>query len=281
MKFSEQLMYNTVKIIAKDKEGNISTGTGFFMNFNINKENGTSQPVIITNKHVVENSESITVTLCKRDSDNNPLDNEKFSIAINKLKPINHPDYNVDLCAISIANVEELLRQMNTKLYKIPLDTSLLLTDNEMKKSSAIEDVIMVGYPTGIEDTYNNKPIIRKGITATHLKFDYNGKKEFLIDMACFPGSSGSPIFLFNEGTYTIGNGIALGNRCKLLGVLYAGPQYTSVGNIIFQNIPTNPKAVVNIPNNLGLVIKGSRIKELEEWMNGMDKRNKKVVDEL
>ena len=102
------------------------------------------------------------------------------------------------------------------------------------------------------------------------MKSDYNGKKEFLIDMACFPGSSGSPIFFCNEASYTTGNNVIIGSRCRLLGLLYAGPQYTSVGKIIFENIPTSPKAVFNIPNNLGLVIKAERIKELEEIMKNM-----------
>ena len=58
----------------------------------------------------------------------------------------------------------------------------------------------MIGYPIGLIDEYNNKPIVRKGITATTYNIDYNGKKEFLIDIACFPGSSGSPIFIRRDG---------------------------------------------------------------------------------
>lgn len=52
----------------------------------------------------------------------------------------------------------------------------------------------MVGYPDGIWDEFNNQPIVRRGITATHPKNDFNGKGEFLIDAVCFPGSSGSPV---------------------------------------------------------------------------------------
>ena len=133
-----------------------------------------------------------------------------------------------------------------------------------------MEDIIMIGYPNGLEDSYNNKPIIRKGITSTHLKFDYNGKKEFLIDMAFFPESSGSPIFFCNESSYTQGNTTFFGSRCKLLGLLYGGPQHTSTGSVVFENIPTNPKAIIQIPNNLGVVVKAVRIKELEDFMKDM-----------
>jgi len=60
----------------------------------------------------------------------------------------------------------------------------------------------MVGYPIGLWDEKNNYPIFRKGITATHPANDYNGKSEFMIDAACFPGSSGSPVYIIDELNY-------------------------------------------------------------------------------
>ena len=127
----------------------------------------------------------------------------------------------------------------------------------------------MIGYPIGIWDSVNNKPIFRKGVTATHPNFDYNGKKEFLIDMACFPGSSGSPVFIFNEGGYRDkkGNTFMGKSRILFLGTLYAGPQHTATGEIKVVNISTSTKpiAISKIPNNLGLVIKHNRILELEK----------------
>jgi len=126
----------------------------------------------------------------------------------------------------------------------------------------------MVGYPNGIWDNINNKPILRKGITATHPNFDYCGKKEIMIDAACFPGSSGSPVFIFNEGGYRdkSGNMFMGASRIILLGVLYAGPQHTAQGDIQIVNVPTidRPIAISRIPNNLGLIIKSERILELE-----------------
>lgn len=71
----------------------------------------------------------------------------------------------------------------------------------------------MIGYPNGLWDSQNNLPIIRRGITATSVKKDYNGKKEFLIDAAVFPGSSGSPVFIFNEGSYSVPGGFSNGHQ--------------------------------------------------------------------
>lgn len=270
MQLSEQLIYCTTKIINIIDETKIATGTGFFMNFNENLEKGTCQPVIITNKHVVKDAKKIIFSVCRADENNNPLDQQKFTITLDEFKIINHPDNDVDLCAIPIASLDSYSQEYKVRLYRGKLGTDLIINEDEVKDCSAMEDIIMIGYPNGLEDSYNNKPIIRKGITSTHLKFDYNGKKEFLIDMACFPGSSGSPIFFCNESSYTQGNATFFGSRCKLLGLLYGGPQHTSTGSVVFENIPTNPKAIIQIPNNLGVVVKAVRIKELERFMKNM-----------
>ena len=253
---SEQLTYCTTKITSIYEDGKVATGTGFFMDFNINEEERTCQSVIITNKHVVNGAKTIIYSVCRGDLNNNPLDQEKFTITMNSFNIINHPDNLVDLCAISIATAESQTKSNDIHLYRGKFGTDLIITDKEINECATMEDIIMVGYPNGLEDNYNNKPIIRRGVTSTHMKFNYNGKKEFLIAMACFPGSSGSPVFFCNDGYYATNKGLTVGSRVKLLGVLYAGPQHTGIGNIVFENISTNPKAIFNIPNNLGLVIK-------------------------
>ena len=93
-------------------------------------------------------------------------------------------------------------------------------------------------------------------------------KKEFMIDAACFPGSSGSPVFILNENGYSdkSGNTYLGAKRIFLMGTLYAGPQSTATGEIKIINVPTvqTPITLSSIPNNLGFVIKSERILELE-----------------
>jgi len=130
----------------------------------------------------------------------------------------------------------------------------------------------MIGYPNGIWDSVNNQPIFRKGITATHPNLDYNGNAEFMIDIACFPGSSGSPVMIYNPSEYTDrqGNTFMGTTRLILMGILYAGPQHTITGDIEIVNIPQlqQPTAISQIPNNLGIVIKSEKILELEDLFN-------------
>ena len=54
------------------------------MNFNENLEKGTCQPVIITNKHVVKDAKKIIFSVCMADENNNPLDQQKFTITLDE-----------------------------------------------------------------------------------------------------------------------------------------------------------------------------------------------------
>lgn len=271
LSISEQLQYSTVRIECEHSGNAKSTGTGYFFRFKENKENSEHIPVVITNKHVINGAIKGRIIFTKMDNSGNPIDTEHFSISIENFESYwrKHPNSDVDLCAMPIAPFLNAANSQGQKLFYIPLDKSLIPSDSQLEELSALEDVVMVGYPNGIWDRTNNKPIFRKGVTATHPFFDYNGKKEFMIDAACFPGSSGSPIFLLNEGGYRDkkGNTYLGKTRIYLLGTLYAGPQHTATGEIKVINIPTSEKpiAISSIPNNLGLIIKSLRIKELED----------------
>ena len=65
-----------------------------------------------------------------------------------------------------------------------------------------------------------------------NIKKDYQGKKEFLVDMAYIPGSSGSPIFLLNEGTNVQNKNNIMVNRIKFNEILYAESQYNDKGEL-------------------------------------------------
>jgi hypothetical protein len=147
------------------------------------------------------------------------------------------------------------------------MDKTLIPTKDEVDDMLGIENITMVGYPNGLWDRANNLPIFRKGVLATDYKRDWNGKKEFLIDAACFPGSSGPPVLLFDVGSYQTRKGTFMGSgRVKLLGILYAGPQHTVEGEIKIVLVPTQQKAVwvTGIPNNLGIIIKAEQLNAFE-----------------
>jgi len=268
LSISEQLTYCTVRIECELKGGLVGTGTGFFFKFLENNETGECLPVVITNKHVVRDSLKGRIIFTKATPNMEPKDKEHFKLQLENFESLwrFHPDPNVDLCAMPIAPYMQLAESMGDKLFYIPFSKEMLPTDKQKSDFSALEDILMIGYPNGIWDSVNNMPILRKGSTATHPNFDYDGKKEIMIDIAAFPGSSGSPVLIFNESGYRDkhGNFFMGASRVILLGILYAGPQATATGEIIMAPESQRPIAVSMIPNNLGVIIKSERILELE-----------------
>jgi V8-like Glu-specific endopeptidase len=267
MSITEQIMYSTVRIECEGADNGIYTGTGYFFLFKYDGE--SSIPVVITNKHVVEGMKKGTLifTISK---DKEPDDTKHISICFEGFESLwkKHPDQTVDLCAMPLAPIKYAAKEQGIDIFYIPFSFSAIPGEEELNSLVAMEEIVMIGYPNGIWDKTNNKPIFRKGITATHPCFDYNGRKEFMIDAACFPGSSGSPVLILKENPWREKDGrINIGGvKFFLMGTLYAGPQYTSAGEIFIEKIPTVNKPIVltNIPNNLGFVIKSERIKELE-----------------
>jgi hypothetical protein len=264
LSMSEQLMHSTVRIEVLNNTGQIqSTGTGFFFLYSIRGENNV--PVLVTNKHVVMNAKLGRLVFTIATEENSPKYGETLSYIIQDFEKsfIFHPDENVDLCIMPMFPVIEDARARHKKiLFTISLDETIIPSIEQVRNLSALEDVIMVGYPNGLWDEANNLPIIRRGITAVHPKFDYNHKTDIVVDIASFPGSSGSPICIFNQGSYANGNGINIGNRFLLLGILYAGPQQTAIGEIQTVTIPTSvvPIARTNVMMNLGYAVKSRRL---------------------
>jgi len=262
----ELLSYSTVKIETFDVDGNKSTGTGFIVNLAVLADKEQIVPIIITNKHVVEGGVKFRINFCLAGADHQPIDDQHFPIEFTTqiLPWVMHPEHDVDLCAIPIAPLDGAAVKNGKRLYYVPLGLECIPNAETISHFDAIEDIHMIGYPIGLSDEINNKPIVRKGITATHFMKDYNGKKEFVIDCACYPGSSGSPVFVINSGNFTSKEGKFMydTSRLFLLGVLWGGPQFDAGGELHVVDIPTAQTAFVSssIPMNLGFVIKSQKI---------------------
>ncbi len=273
LSLTEQLAFSTVRIEVVHNNGNIGVGTGFFYKFEL--EENINVPVLITNKHVIQDSKKGTFLLTKSDNDGTPLLTEHIPIRVENFenKWIKHPKPDVDLALLPIAPIFHGLKIKGTKIFYKTFDKSVIPTEDQLKGLTAVEDILMVGYPIGLWDKVNNYPIFRQGITATHPSNDYNGKAEFMIDSACFPGSSGSPVVLYNVGNYVNkGGGTVIGSRFYFLGVLYGGPQYTATGEIKIINVPTIQEKIsaTLIPINLGVVIKSKRILDFKELIQNL-----------
>lgn len=261
----EQLCFCTSRIETEDSNGNTYSGTGFFFDLKVNEQ---IVPLLITNKHVVKGMKKGMFRFTTADENGSPDYKRHSTIEYSddfERMWIMHPFSDVDLCVLPINRLLEAATKSGKHLFYRTLDNSIIPNDAQKETLDAVEEITMVGYPNGLWDSVNNMPIIRRGITATNYNIDYNGKKEFLIDAACFPGSSGSPVLICNVGGYRDKQGnLKWGSsRVYLLGILYAGPQLTITGDIHIVNVPTEQQkvlAVSHIPNNLGYIIKAERI---------------------
>ena len=266
---AEKLMHTTVRLECKLQNGASSTGTGFFFTYELNNEKNI--PVIITNKHVIENSIEGSFVLTKMDDNKEPImgSTERIKVPTFEEHWIKHPDPNVDIAIFTTGPLFNDLEKEGIQIYAPPLSEKLIPDEDEVNNFTGIDDITMIGYPNGIWDQQNNMPIIRRGVTATNPKYDYNGLPIFVIDCACFPGSSGSPVLIFDQGGYMEGNGSYSvgGTRVYLIGILYAGPQHTAQGEIQTINVPLVQKhiSLSNIPNNLGFVVKSTKILDFKE----------------
>lgn len=271
LSLTEELQYLTIRIEVENKDGNISTGTGFI--FNLLNDKNTNFPVIVSNRHVFDGGVTGRFLFTLSGGNGNPIDSKHYLIQITNLQSsvIYHQDINIDLAILPIGGIINTLQERGINVFIKSLSYSNIPNQQQLNELNAVESILMVGYPNGLWDQTNNLPLFRKGITATHPNKNYNGRPEFVIDAACFPGSSGSPVFLHNMGVYeNKDGGTSLGSRFHFLGILYAGPQHTVSGEIKVVEIPTSNKIIpqILIPNNLGYVLKSNLLHDFKKVLN-------------
>lgn len=272
---SEKLLFSTVRIEAHSGAGLSSVGTGFFFSFSV--DNDRQIPTIITNKHVVAGTTHGNFQVHEaKGGDAGPMPSGRsFTVELDQFEKrwFGHPAEEVDLCAMPFEPLRRQAEEEGRSIFHVSLDGSLVREDAHLQSEfGAVEEVVMVGYPIGLWDKTNNLPIIRRGITATHPGIDWEGKSIQIADIACFPGSSGSPVLIMDEGTYkSKSGGMVLGSdRIVLLGALYAGPQWTAEGDVKIREIPTAQERITvetGVMIHLGYIIKAKEILALGEHM--------------
>jgi V8-like Glu-specific endopeptidase len=259
----DQLISNTIKIQSfKDlKWRHPSSGSGFFLSYILGRD---TIPVIVTNKHVIENSD---IGILKFNSRSGNLVNygDIITITLHNFSKLWIEDPNEDLAILPLAPIIQAAALHQKQLFCVYFNVNQILNKENEKDFNAIEDVYMIGYPKGLSDTINNLPIVRKGITATPTYINYNGKDHLLLDIPTYPGSSGSPIIQYKESGYTDRNGSFLVGQPKILliGIAVESREYAAKG----ETEKINGKKIETttwLPFGIAEVIKAYRLLDFE-----------------
>ncbi|OOR99712.1 hypothetical protein B0187_02565 [Haemophilus paracuniculus] len=264
------LYFTTVKIETSSKDGD-GSGTGFIFDFSDSPED-SSILFLVTNRHVVENTINGKILFHTIDDNENGEDiSLEKSFYLDNIPDWNnmwfyHPDDQIDIAICPLLPIiENVKKNFNQHLFFKAIPRTSIPSQNELYALDAIENVTFVGYPNGVWDSVHHLPILRKGTTASPLQIDFEKKPIFLIDASVFGGSSGSPLFLMDNGMYADKKGRAyVGRRFYFLGIVTAVYFRTQINSVEAKAIPTNLVPIVKNQEmiDLGVVFKSKMILE-------------------
>lgn len=242
-----QLLFTTVPFWSEKTNGNTEVGTAFFYIKNLGENK--SIPFLITNYHVVKDSKRGFIALIRSDGQS-PISTERITVELEGNKINQFVDKDNDIAAFPIGPVLNELESRGIKIFFRSITPEIIPSDEVINNLSAIEDITFIGYPSGLFDRKNNSPLIRRGVSATPIWNDFEGHPKFLIDAGVYPGSSGSPVLIFNTGSYPTKDGLTIGNRILFIGI---------ITETIMKSVASGSSEVYL---GLGVVLKSSKIKE-------------------
>lgn len=263
---AEQLFFTTIRIDTDSPDGGRGAGTGFFFQ---HKVDGLDTLFIVTNKHVVLGQKGGCLTFLKM-QDRRPIIGDGFNLNFNEHEWsglwFGHPDPEIDIAICALSPLLDFMRASHGVIpFLCPVNSIQIADESHHDQIDAMESVTFMGYPNGIWDSKNLIPVMRQGTTATPFEIDFEGTPRFLIDASVFGGSSGSPVFLWNQGEWIEkGVGVRYGTRLLFLGVVAAVFFRTHLNEIIAVPIPTQAKPMAQQQEmiDLGIVFKARTVLE-------------------
>jgi hypothetical protein len=264
MKMNDSLSSRVIFTTVRLEFASGSVGTGFFFDFPVSGDRFV--PVLVTNWHVVEDEQGGWFVLHEQGQDGEILDSRlRVELPECSHRWVRHP--SEDLGALPVLPELEALRRAGRNPYLRSFSTGNIPSDKTLQSLFTVEDVTIAGYPFGAWDEVNNFPILRRGVTASAPVVNYNGQPAGLVDIAAFPGCSGSPVLVLNDGVWIDSQGLKAGStgRLLLLGVLTKSMTEDMDGKIVVKEIPCKLTecASTAIHIHLGLYIKARELSVL------------------
>lgn len=258
---TKKLLFNTVRVDTVLEDGSEGSGTAFVVSHAHARGTHT---FIVTNRHLVDGVRRGGLVFTQK-VNGQPAFGRRFLLHIEDFPQawFMHPNSEVDLAIIPMRPLEQAARAQGVELYYHVIDTRLAPDAAALRALDALEEVLFVGYPSGVWDQVNLMPILRRGTTATPIALDFEGRPEFLIDAAVYPGSSGSPVFVYQPES--LRPGPAGGRKFLFAGVVAAVFFREEANHLVPAPVPANNGAMVMGAEmiDLGLVIKAQAVLEV------------------
>lgn len=268
----QQLMF--VSAIVEVSAPVASSGTAFIYNAG---RNGQNIPVLVTNKHVVRGAQRGGIRLIGGSKGSPDLGNP-IEIIYDGFEQmwVGHPDDAVDVAAMFIGPTLNQLAAAGREAFFRQVDPQMAPSEEVLGDLDAVEPITFVGYPNGLFDQAHHTPIIRQGHTATPLQLDWNGSPTFLVDASVFPGSSGSPVFIVQQGSWREGNTTVMagGTRVFFVGIIAAVMIQADTGQVV--PVAGNPLVQLRQMLDLGIVYNWRAVEEAVDTLaasKGVDRR--------
>ena len=256
---TKKLLFNTVRVDTVLEDGSEGSGTAFVVSHAHPRGTYT---FIVTNRHLVEGVRRGGLVFTQK-RNGQPAFGERFQLNIEDFPHawFLHPDPEVDLAIIPMRPLEQAARDQGVELYYHVIDSRQAPDAATLRALDALEEILFVGYPNGVWDHANLMPIMRRGTTATPIALDFEGRPEFLVDAAVYPGSSGSPVFIY-QNDHLRPNQNA-GRKFLFAGVIAAVFFREEANQLVAAPVPANNNAPMTIGSemiDLGLVIKAQAV---------------------
>lgn len=266
---TKKLLFNTVRVDTVLEDGSEGSGTAFVVSHAHPRGTYT---FIVTNRHLVDGVRRGGLVFTQK-RNGQPAFGQRFQLNIEDFPHawFMHPDPEVDLAIIPMRPLEQAARDQGVELYYHVIDSRLAPDPATLRALDALEDVLFIGYPNGVWDQVNLMPIMRRGTTATPMALDFEGRQEFLIDAAVYPGSSGSPVFVYQPETMRPTQN--MGKKFLFAGVVAAVFFREETNHLVPAPVPENIQGTMMGSEmiDLGLVIKAQAVVEvinayLDKW---------------
>lgn len=220
---------------------------GFAINDDTNPQEKLYQLFLITNRHVFDKKEKVSLRFNSTDESVKIFD-QNLILDTGENIWLSHHDPNIDLAVMNVnANV-----LVENKINPMFVTDDMFAYFNQFNEIgiAAGDSLFVIGFPMGIAGEIQNYPCVKSGLVSRIDHEIITQNKAFLIDSSIFPGNSGGPVFL--KPTSIALTGTKSVPNAYLLGVISS---YLTYSDNLYTH-QTNPPSIVSTTReNSGLTL--------------------------